>query len=191
MVIWTLRARADLKAIHDYIAKDSRQNAKRFAHEIRRKADVLAEPPRVGRKSSTIRSCARSPPTPGASSTTCIRTTSLSSLSSTSAAIPVPQIWRRRTDSARQRRAIERRLAELTLAPITRAGRWDSILRACRRCAAKARRCFLGSRAIRSKSQLPGRPVCGRGVPLSYKELRNATSADFCSAVSCMLKRWS
>jgi len=27
MVIWTLRARADLKAIHDYIAKDSRQNA--------------------------------------------------------------------------------------------------------------------------------------------------------------------
>ena len=36
MVIWTLRARADLKAIHDYIAKDSRQNAKRVAHEIRR-----------------------------------------------------------------------------------------------------------------------------------------------------------
>jgi len=50
MVIWTLRARADLKAIHDYIAKDSRQNAKRVAHEIRRKADALAEPPRVGRK---------------------------------------------------------------------------------------------------------------------------------------------
>jgi len=50
MVIWTLRARADLKAIHDYIAKDSRQNAKRVAHEIRRKAEALAEPPRVGRK---------------------------------------------------------------------------------------------------------------------------------------------
>ncbi len=50
MVIWTLRARADLKAIHDYIAKDSRQNAKRVAHEIRRKAEALAEPPRIGRK---------------------------------------------------------------------------------------------------------------------------------------------
>jgi toxin ParE1/3/4 len=50
MVIWTLRARADLKAIHDYIAKDSRQNAKRVAHEIRRKAEALAEPPRLGRK---------------------------------------------------------------------------------------------------------------------------------------------
>jgi len=50
MVIWTLRARADLKAIHDYIAKDSRENAKRVVQEIRRKADALAEPPRVGRK---------------------------------------------------------------------------------------------------------------------------------------------
>ena len=35
MLIWTPRARADLKAIHDYIAKDSRENAKRVAHEIR------------------------------------------------------------------------------------------------------------------------------------------------------------
>jgi toxin ParE1/3/4 len=50
MVIWTLRARADLKAIHDYIARDSRQNAQRIAHEIRRRAESLAEPPRVGRK---------------------------------------------------------------------------------------------------------------------------------------------
>lgn len=50
MVIWTPRARADLKVIHDYIAKDSRENAKRVAHEIRRKADSLAEPPRPGRK---------------------------------------------------------------------------------------------------------------------------------------------
>jgi plasmid stabilization system protein ParE len=50
MVIWTPRARADLKAIHDYIAKDSRQNAKRVAREIRHKADALAEPPRPGRK---------------------------------------------------------------------------------------------------------------------------------------------
>jgi toxin ParE1/3/4 len=50
MVIWTHRARADLKAIHDYIAKDSRERAKRVAHEIRRKADTLAEAPLVGRK---------------------------------------------------------------------------------------------------------------------------------------------
>jgi len=50
MLIWTPRARADLKAIHDRIAKDSPQNAKRVAHEIRRKAHALAEPPRVGRK---------------------------------------------------------------------------------------------------------------------------------------------
>jgi plasmid stabilization system protein ParE len=50
MVTWTLRARADLKAIHEYIAKDSRQNAKRVAHEIRRKAEALAAPPRVGRR---------------------------------------------------------------------------------------------------------------------------------------------
>jgi toxin ParE1/3/4 len=50
MVIWTLRARADLKAIHDCIAKDSRQNAKRVAHEIRRKADALDEAASIGRK---------------------------------------------------------------------------------------------------------------------------------------------
>jgi toxin ParE1/3/4 len=50
MLIWTPRARADLKAIHDYIAKDSRDNAKSVAHEILHKADALAEPPRPGRK---------------------------------------------------------------------------------------------------------------------------------------------
>jgi toxin ParE1/3/4 len=49
MVIWTPRARADLKAIHDYIAKDSRQNAQTVAREILRKGDTLAEPPRPGR----------------------------------------------------------------------------------------------------------------------------------------------
>ncbi len=50
MVIWTPRARADLKAIHDYIAKDSRANAQRVAHEILRKADTLTEPPHPGRR---------------------------------------------------------------------------------------------------------------------------------------------
>ena len=51
MLIWTPRARADLKAIHDYIAKDSRENAKRVAREILHKTNTtLAEPPRPGRK---------------------------------------------------------------------------------------------------------------------------------------------
>ena len=48
MVIWTPRARADPKSIHD-IAKDSRQNAQKVAREILHKADALAEPPRPGR----------------------------------------------------------------------------------------------------------------------------------------------
>jgi plasmid stabilization system protein ParE len=50
VVIWTPRARADLKAIHDYIARDSRQNAQRVIREILRKADTLADPPQAGRK---------------------------------------------------------------------------------------------------------------------------------------------
>jgi toxin ParE1/3/4 len=49
MVNWTARARADLKAIHGRIAKDSPLNAKRVIREIRRKADVLAATPHVGR----------------------------------------------------------------------------------------------------------------------------------------------
>jgi toxin ParE1/3/4 len=50
MVKWSLRARADLKAIHDYIAKDSPLNAKPVVQEIRRKADTLAALPYQGRK---------------------------------------------------------------------------------------------------------------------------------------------
>jgi toxin ParE1/3/4 len=34
VVNWSQRARADLKAVHDYIAKDSPQNAKVVAREI-------------------------------------------------------------------------------------------------------------------------------------------------------------
>jgi toxin ParE1/3/4 len=49
MVTWTARARADLKAIHDYIAKDSPENAKRVVREMRRKADTLEETPHLGR----------------------------------------------------------------------------------------------------------------------------------------------
>jgi toxin ParE1/3/4 len=49
MVIWTPRARADLKAIHDHIKKDSPQNAQRVVREILHKADGLAEVSRMGR----------------------------------------------------------------------------------------------------------------------------------------------
>lgn len=49
MVTWTARARADLKAIHDYIAKDSTLNAKRVVREMHRKAAGLAETPHLGR----------------------------------------------------------------------------------------------------------------------------------------------
>ena len=50
MVIWTPRARADLKAIHDYIAKDSPLNAQKITREIVQKPNVLAQLPQLGRK---------------------------------------------------------------------------------------------------------------------------------------------
>ena len=52
MVKWSARARADLKAIHDYIAKDAPLNAKPVVREIQRKADSVAELPYLGRKVS-------------------------------------------------------------------------------------------------------------------------------------------
>ncbi|HJR71633.1 MAG TPA: type II toxin-antitoxin system RelE/ParE family toxin [Gammaproteobacteria bacterium] len=54
MVIWTARARADLKANHDYIAKDSLINAKRVVREMHRKAAGLAETPHLGRVVSEL-----------------------------------------------------------------------------------------------------------------------------------------
>ena len=41
MVIWTTRARADLKAIHEYIAHDSTQNAKKIVQGITSKVETL------------------------------------------------------------------------------------------------------------------------------------------------------
>ena len=86
MVIWTARARADLKAIHDYIAKDSPINAKRVAREMQRKAAGLAETPLIGHvvpelEDPDIREI---PLTPGASSTTCASSACSSSPSSIS-----------------------------------------------------------------------------------------------------------
>jgi toxin ParE1/3/4 len=49
MVRWSDRAKADLKAIHDYIARDSKHYAKKVAREVVAKADALNELPRLGR----------------------------------------------------------------------------------------------------------------------------------------------
>jgi len=50
MVIWTPRAQADLKAIHDHIAKDSSQNAKQIIREMVQLPNRLQELPHLGRK---------------------------------------------------------------------------------------------------------------------------------------------
>jgi toxin ParE1/3/4 len=50
MVRWSQRARADLKAIHDYIAKESAFNAKAVAREIQQRAAQLPATPRIGRR---------------------------------------------------------------------------------------------------------------------------------------------
>jgi addiction module RelE/StbE family toxin len=46
---WSARARADLKAIHDYIRKDSPLNAKAVVLEFLDRASQLTATPRVGR----------------------------------------------------------------------------------------------------------------------------------------------
>ena len=46
---WSQRARADLKAIHDHIAKDSPANAKAVVRDILARAASLPENPRIGR----------------------------------------------------------------------------------------------------------------------------------------------
>ena len=50
MLRWSQRARADLKAIHDYIAKDSPGNAKAVVRDILARAATLPDTPRVGRR---------------------------------------------------------------------------------------------------------------------------------------------
>lgn len=47
---WSQRARADLKAIHDYIAKDSPANAKAVVRDILARSAALPETPRIGRR---------------------------------------------------------------------------------------------------------------------------------------------
>ncbi len=50
MVIWTQRARTDLKSIHDYIAKDSHQNAQMVINKILQETSTLAQMPHTGKK---------------------------------------------------------------------------------------------------------------------------------------------
>ena len=50
MVRWSLRARADLKAIHDFIAKDAPMNARAVVREIVGRANLIDQTPRAGRK---------------------------------------------------------------------------------------------------------------------------------------------
>ena len=47
---WSQRARADLKAIHDYIAADSPANAKSVVRDILARTAALPDTPRIGRR---------------------------------------------------------------------------------------------------------------------------------------------
>lgn len=47
---WSQRARADLKAIYDYIATESPDNAKAVVRDILARAAALPETPHIGRR---------------------------------------------------------------------------------------------------------------------------------------------
>ncbi len=49
MVIWSDPAKADLRAIHNFIAHDSPHYAKKVTQDIVAKTDVLVSLPRMGR----------------------------------------------------------------------------------------------------------------------------------------------
>jgi plasmid stabilization system protein ParE len=50
MVIWGYPAKFDLRAIHDFIASDSKYYAKKVVLDILDKTNILEEYPRIGRK---------------------------------------------------------------------------------------------------------------------------------------------
>jgi toxin ParE1/3/4 len=50
MVIWSQPAKADLRAIHDFIAHDSPHYAKKVVQDIREKTDILERLPQIGKK---------------------------------------------------------------------------------------------------------------------------------------------
>ena len=55
MVIWSEPAKADLRSIHDFIAHDSRHYAKKVTQDIREKADILDQLPKLGKTVPEIR----------------------------------------------------------------------------------------------------------------------------------------
>ena len=54
MVIWADPAKADLRAIHDFIASNSKYYAKKVVNDIIDRTNILEEYPRVGRKAPEI-----------------------------------------------------------------------------------------------------------------------------------------
>jgi len=50
MVIWAEPAKSDLRAIHDFIASDSKYYAKKVVRDIVEKTNILEEYPKIGRK---------------------------------------------------------------------------------------------------------------------------------------------
>jgi plasmid stabilization system protein ParE len=54
MVIWADPAKSDLRAIHDFIASDSKYYAKKVVQDIVDRTNILEEYPRIGRKAPEI-----------------------------------------------------------------------------------------------------------------------------------------
>ena len=54
MVIWAGPAKTDLRAIHDFIASDSRYYAKKVVQDIIDRTNILKEYPMIGRKAPEI-----------------------------------------------------------------------------------------------------------------------------------------
>jgi toxin ParE1/3/4 len=50
MVTWVGPAKSDLRAIHDFIASDSKYYAKKVVQDIVDRANILKEYPQIGRK---------------------------------------------------------------------------------------------------------------------------------------------
>jgi len=55
MVNWSEPAKTDLRSIHDFIAHDSRHYAKKVTQDIREKADILDQLPKLGKTVPEIR----------------------------------------------------------------------------------------------------------------------------------------
>ncbi|MBU1182909.1 MAG: type II toxin-antitoxin system RelE/ParE family toxin [Proteobacteria bacterium] len=54
MVIWTEPGKSDLRAIHDFIASDTKYYAKKVVQDIVEKTNILEEYQRIGRKMPEI-----------------------------------------------------------------------------------------------------------------------------------------